>query len=184
MRSPKGLATLYLFWLKVGPWAFHTPRGSGSCKPLRGQGAGLIPPLLGLVAFSLPMLRPRSTPLPIPATACLCPRASLSHSPRVQGAQTRSSCGQLKRVGSRVCPRLSRWSHEYDSDIEGVTVARGLSVRPECKGPNSQLPPQDSSGSCSVCFLLAHFLRGWRHSGVVGWGKSGLCCIMYIFFKV
>lgn len=41
MRSPKGLATLYLFWVKVGPWAFHTPRGSGSCKPLRGQGAGL-----------------------------------------------------------------------------------------------------------------------------------------------
>lgn len=50
----------------------------------------MIPPLLGLVAFSLSllMLGPGSTLLPIPARACLCPRASLSHSPRVQGAQT------------------------------------------------------------------------------------------------
>lgn len=73
--------------------------------------------------------------------------------------------------------KVSRWQ-------EVCLLWVPILVRPECKGPNSQLPPRDSSGSCSVCFLLAHCLRGRRHSGVVGWGKRGLCCIMYIFFKV
>lgn len=30
MRSPKGFATLYLFWVKVGPWASHILKGLAS----------------------------------------------------------------------------------------------------------------------------------------------------------
>lgn len=73
--------------------------------------------------------------------------------------------------------KLSQWQE--------VCLPRApIPVRPECKGPNSQLPPRDSSGSCSVCFLSSSFSTGAAAFRVVGWGKGGPRCTMYIFFKV
>lgn len=113
------------------------------------------------------------------------PQSKLVTFPQGEGSldqfEAISSWGKLKRVRSRVFPRLLGWSKEYDGNIQGVMVGRGLSTvgphpsqAPDYKGPDPQLPPWDSFKLLLRLFPFWLIFYGGWHSGVVGSGEIGL----------